>query len=142
MWNAKLGWNDRIIFQPLTICSTVKSCHVMFLRNIWDNVFKNEPSKTCGRFEVILTEHIPPNFSELVFHKFYLAHSWVLCLIYVRNHKVIWQKLRKIFFILHILRVKGPYSEFFWSVFSRIWIEYEDILRISPYSIRMWENKN
>ena len=94
-------------FQPLTICSTVKSCHVMFLRNIWDNVFKNEPNKTCGRFEVILTEHIPPNFSELVFHKFYLAHSWVLCLIYVRNHKVMWQKLRKIFFILHTTACKG-----------------------------------
>ena len=33
-----------------------------------------------------------------------------------------------------------PYSEFLWSIFSRIRTEYEDILRISPYSIRMREN--
>ena len=38
------------------------------------------------------------------------------------------------------LREKGPYSEFFWSVFSRIWTEYEEILRISQYSVRMREN--
>ena len=29
---------------------------------------------------------------------------------------------------------------FFWCVFSRIRTEYGEILRISPYSIRMWEN--
>ena len=29
---------------------------------------------------------------------------------------------------------------FFWSVFSRIRTEYEEILRISPYSVRMREN--
>ena len=28
----------------------------------------------------------------------------------------------------------------FWSVFSRIRTEYGEILRISPYSVRMWEN--
>ena len=28
----------------------------------------------------------------------------------------------------------------FWSVFSRIWTEYREILRISPYSVRMQEN--
>ena len=33
-----------------------------------------------------------------------------------------------------------PYSELFWSVFSRIWTEYGEILRISPYSVRMREN--
>ena len=32
---------------------------------------------------------------------------------------------------------KCPYSEFFWFVFSRIWTE---ILRFSPYSVRMREN--
>ena len=30
--------------------------------------------------------------------------------------------------------------ELFWSVFSRIWTEYREILRISPYSVRMREN--
>ena len=33
-----------------------------------------------------------------------------------------------------------PYSKFFWSVFSSIRTEYGDILRISPYSVRMREN--
>ena len=38
------------------------------------------------------------------------------------------------------LRKKCPYSEFFWSAFSRIWTEYRDILRISPNSVRTREN--
>ena len=38
------------------------------------------------------------------------------------------------------LRERCPYSEFFWSVFSRILTEYRGILRISPYSVRMREN--
>ena len=29
---------------------------------------------------------------------------------------------------------------FFWSIFSLIWIEYGEILRISPYSVQMREN--
>ena len=33
-----------------------------------------------------------------------------------------------------------PNAEFFWSVFSRIWIEYGEIECISPYSVRMREN--
>ena len=39
----------------------------------------------------------------------------------------------------YILR-KCPYSELFWSAFSRIRTEYEEILRISPYSVRVREN--
>ena len=35
---------------------------------------------------------------------------------------------------------KPPYSEFIWYVFSRIWTEHEEILRISPYSVQMQEN--
>ena len=31
-------------------------------------------------------------------------------------------------------------SRLFWSVFSRIRTEYREILRISPYSVRMREN--
>ena len=37
-------------------------------------------------------------------------------------------------------REKCPYSEFFWPAFSRIRIEYGEILRISPYSVWMREN--
>ena len=32
------------------------------------------------------------------------------------------------------------YSELFWSVFSHIRTEYGEILRLSPYSIRMRKN--
>ena len=38
------------------------------------------------------------------------------------------------------LREKCSYSELFWSAFSHIRTEYEEILRISPYSVQMWEN--
>ena len=38
------------------------------------------------------------------------------------------------------LREKCLYSEFFWSVFSRIWTEYGEMQSISPYSVQMWKN--
>ena len=38
------------------------------------------------------------------------------------------------------MREKCPYSELFWSAFSRIRNEYGEILGISPYSVRMREN--
>ena len=38
------------------------------------------------------------------------------------------------------LREKCPYSEFFWSVFSRIRTEHREIRSISPHSIQMREN--
>ena len=38
-----------------------------------------------------------------------------------------------------ITRKKCPYSELFWSAFSRIRTEYGELLRISPYSVRMQE---
>ena len=47
--------------------------------------------------------------------------------------------------VLHVevkqsLRKKCPYSELFWSAFSRIWTEYREILYISPYSLQIREN--
>ena len=41
---------------------------------------------------------------------------------------------------LKSLREKCPYSELFWSAFSRIWSEYREILRIPLYSVRIREN--
>ena len=38
------------------------------------------------------------------------------------------------------LRKECPYSKLFWPVFSRIQTEYGEILRISPYSVRMRKN--
>ena len=38
-------------------------------------------------------------------------------------------------------RVKSvQIRSFFWSVFSRIWTEYRDLLSISPYSVPLREN--
>ena len=48
--------------------------------------------------------------------------------------------LRNLFYFSKPLIEKCPYSELFWSAFSRIWTEYGEILRISPYSVRMREN--
>ena len=47
-------------------------------RVIWDQIFKNEPRKICGR------QYLK---NLAVFHKFYLVHSWILCPIlpYNRN---------------------------------------------------------
>ena len=42
--------------------------------------------------------------------------------------------------ICNTLRRKCPYSEFFWSVFSRIRTEYGEIRSVSPYSVQMREN--
>ena len=39
----------------------------------------------------------------------------------------------------YTLRKKCPYSEFFWSVFSRIRVEYGDLRSKSPYFVRMRE---
>ena len=38
------------------------------------------------------------------------------------------------------LRKKCPYSELFWSAFPRIRLVYGEILRLSPYSVRMRES--
>ena len=56
----------------------------------------------------------------------------------------IWQKLygNQLYLTLISLGKKCPYSELFWSVFSRIRTEYEEILRISPFSVRMRENRD
>ena len=39
-----------------------------------------------------------------------------------------------------LLREKCPYSEFFWSLFSRIRTEFGEIWSIYPYSVGMPEN--
>ena len=47
---------------------------------------------------------------------------------------------KHIYLVSDTLHEKCPYSELFWSAFSRIWTEYGEILCISPYSVRMREN--
>ena len=53
----------------------------------WVKVFKNGPSKICGKQPLkklkeygLPKQTIPlQTFSKAVFHKFYLVHSWILC---------------------------------------------------------------
>ena len=40
------------------------------------------------------------------------------------------------------LHGKCRHSELLWSVFSRIRTEYGEVLRVSPYSVRMRENRD
>ena len=47
---------------------------------------------------------------------------------------------RTIALLRQTLREKSPYSEFFWSAFSRFRIEYGEVRSISPYSVQMREN--
>ena len=42
--------------------------------------------------------------------------------------------------LTYALRKKCPYTELFWSSFSRIWTDYGVIRSISLYSVRMREN--
>ena len=44
------------------------------------------------------------------------------------------------FTISFSLHKKCPYSEFFWSIFSHLRIEYGEIRSIAPYLVRMREN--
>ena len=57
-------------------------------RIIWNKVFKNGPSKICGRQPLKnlkgygLLKETPSNFLNAVSHRFYLVHPWMLCPIY------------------------------------------------------------
>ena len=46
-----------------------------YITNIWDKVFKNGPSKICGRQPSNFKFPKISNFLKAVFHKFYLVHS-------------------------------------------------------------------
>ena len=70
----------------------------------------------------ILNTFLSPQFG-------YFLHAWM------KHVRVLTKERKNI-----TRREKCPYSEFFWSVFSRIRIEYGEILRISPYSVWMREN--
>ena len=47
------------------------------MRHTWDKVFKDGPSKICGRqpLRSASADHINPNFLKAVFHKLYLVNS-------------------------------------------------------------------
>ena len=59
---------------------------------------------------------------------------------YLSNFSLLYFAEQKLQIWIIPLRKKCPYSELFWSAFSRIRTEYGEIRRISPYSVRMREN--
>ena len=59
---------------------------------------------------------------------------------YFRKHNPFQMFVRILNTPLNVLREKCPYSELFWSLFSRILTEYGEMLLISPYSVEMWKN--
>ena len=68
----------------LSFFLSISQLRVTFLTRTWGKAFDNEPNKICGRLHFMLsvqTEHIILNFLRAVFHKFYLFHSWILCVI-------------------------------------------------------------
>ena len=63
---------------------------------------------------------------------------WFIC---QSRHTLIWHILRKRPEMLaQTLPKKCLNTEFFWSVFSCIWTEYEDFFHKSPYSVQMGGN--
>ena len=60
----------------------------------------------------------------------YIYILYIVCIYYILN----------ILYIIYTLRKKCPYSELFWSAFSRFRNEYGEIIRISMYSVWIREN--
>ena len=66
--------------------------HEGFYANIWVKVFKNGPSKICGRqplknlkrYGLPKADHTPSNYLKAILNKFYLVHSWIPCHIFQR----------------------------------------------------------
>ena len=70
------SWGTNWLINPLTIKKhkwTVTNLN-SGIGDIWVKVFKNGPSKM---------DHTSSNFLKAVFHKSYLAHSWILFSTYV-----------------------------------------------------------
>ena len=98
-------------------------CYLLGLTKSISMLLQGSNMERCCAYEIITNaqaafEDIPYN-SENEFHNLYTKASSIA---------------------KRALRKKCPYSELFWSVFSRIRTEYGEILCISPYSVRMREN--
>ena len=54
------------------------------LQNCWRGTTRSVRiwSFSGAHFPAIGKDHIPSNFLKAIFHKFYLVHSWIRCLIY------------------------------------------------------------
>ena len=105
-------------------------------------------TKTLKSFKTVWSG-LPKNFSFalLIFHN--LSNFWKLLfcdwnkvLSATSNKQNQQQGKLKAFqcLLLNNHYVKCPYSEDFWSIFSRIQTEYGDLLRKCPYAVQMREN--
>ena len=90
-----------------------------------------------------------PKFKKKLYHKQYEFIEEQLDLlkdaIELIEHEAVMRVLGSLEGIIDNLKKKHCVKSvqiriFFWSVFSRIRTEYGEILRISPYSVRMWKN--
>ena len=122
----------------------------LFLRTLYKNkaeIDKKNQNKlgTFWRWEVqkrkINITRICISFKNLLKKHDLLKACYLNCVKARIKHR----KLRLICRESHVLlqdpfHEKCPFSEFFQSVFSRIRTEYGDLLRKSPYSVRMREN--
>ena len=81
----RLNWITAGSYPPLTFHEMVaikylhmgQSFQEWTKQNLWKTAFK--------RFEGVwstLRFHTPSHFLKVVFHKFYLVHSWILCPLY------------------------------------------------------------
>ena len=69
-------------FNMYQVCENIRSL-LFVLFHIWGKVFKNGPSKICGRqplkhlkgYGMPKAEHTHSIVLKAVFHKFYLVHS-------------------------------------------------------------------
>ena len=72
--------------------SSISHCSIFLQQmynifSIWVKVFKNEPSRICGRqslknlkgYGLTKADHITSNIFNAVFQKFYLVHPRILC---------------------------------------------------------------
>ena len=76
-----------------------------------------------------------------IYNSLFRSMYWPIRLVFVPNLNASLSPLRKNTNLITIsLRGNCSYSEFFWSFISRIRTEYGEIIRISPYSVRMQEN--
>ena len=88
------------------------------------NVFVDNQRRSSLLFDIGNTLVI----TSLFFHT--VGTTKEFCITYLSHNRALWT-----------YTAWGPYSEFFWYVFSCIWTEYGEILRNAPYSVRMRENR-
>ena len=88
-----LSWNDVGLFPCIfnvekmwCVCTWNWSSSAKIGIN-WDKLFKNGPSKICGKqplrnlrgYGLPKVNHTSSKFLKAVVRKFYLVHSWILC---------------------------------------------------------------